>query len=170
MKNILPILVITALLAIRLVRYEDAQITFETPNNGVAGIETAANADAVLPEIQISFKPRKMEAIKLAEHFAKEFGMDSETLLCVLNQESGVESHDPLTGKLKCGDNGASCGIGQIKLETWRIIRKDAGWDTEDLRWNDSENIRTTAYGITHKWPTDWTGYRTCRDMGYKIK
>lgn len=169
MKKILPILILATFLGLTLRTKTDEKIVFI--ESGVKGEEDgpAANATPTRPAVAISFQGRKAEAIKLAQSTAKEFGMDPDTLLCVLNQESGVESHDPTTGNLKCGDNGASCGIGQIKLGTWKSIRKNAGWDTQDLRWNDSENIRTTAYGITHGWQEHWTGYRTCHAWGYEI-
>lgn len=118
-------------------------------------------------KVQISFPDRKTKAINMAREEADKFGVDQELLLCVLQDESGVESHDPKTGVLKCGDNGASCGIGQIKIGTWKLIRRQAGWDTEDQRENDYENIRTTAFGIANGWATHWTGYRKCKVAGY---
>jgi hypothetical protein len=169
MKKLLPILILALILGI-FAKKPNENIVFVKPEVKGERDGLAINAEPTIPEIEISFKSRKAQAIQLAYDAAKEFGMDPETLLCVLNRESGVESHDPATGKLKCGDNGASCGIGQIKLGTWESIRKTAGWDQEDKRWDDHENVRTTAYGITHGWEEHWTGFRDCRDMGYKIK
>ena len=115
----------------------------------------------------------KSHTIARATEIAHAFNINPETFVCVLNQESGLESrvrvNGELTDQLKCGDNGESCGLGQIKLGTWQSIRRHAGWSIDDLRGDDEENMKTTAYGLSTVWPEHWTGYRICRDMGYKL-
>lgn len=118
---------------------------------------------------QFAIIPSKEDREDIARYFAQKYGLVEDTFLCVLNHESGLTGWLP-DGSLKCGDNGRSCGIGQIQLPTWQSIRKSAGWSTEDLRGNDYENIKTTAYGMSHGWENHWTGYRICRADGYKLK
>lgn len=136
--------------------------------NPVGSVEKAVTTSKN-KEVNISSLDRKSETIQMAREIADQHGLDQEMLLCVLNDESGVESHNPKTGEVKCGDNGASCGIGQIKIGTWKLIRRQAGWSQEDNRANDYENIQTTAYGIMNGFASHWTGYRNCVKRGYKI-
>lgn len=128
--------------------------------------ETVRSSDSVYSRI-----PSLTEKEGVARYFADKFGINSETLLCTLRGESGIEGYTVKSGytELKCGDNGKSCGIGQIQLPTWKSMRKHAGWSTEDLRGNDFENIRTTAYGMSTVWAEHWTAYRNCKAKGYKL-
>ncbi len=105
---------------------------------------------------------------KDVRYVSKEFGINSEMLMCVLEHESGLQSRNK-DGSLKCGDGGRSCGLGQIQLQTWQSIRKHAGWSTEDERDNDFENMRTTAYGLSTVWPLHWTGYHICYQLGFRL-
>lgn len=97
----------------------------------------------------------------VARGFAAEYKINPDTFLCVLQKEAGFASRRP-DGSLKCGDGGASCGLAQIQLPTWISMRNHAGWSTDDLRHDDYENLRTTAYGLATLWREHWTGYRIC--------
>ena len=112
----------------------------------------------------------KRHTMAKAKEIAKEYDINYETFLCVLNGESGIESVSRVDGTLKCGDNGASCGLGQIKCPTWQSIRRHAGWDTDcSLRADDEENLKTTAYGLATVWKYHWTAYRNCEALGYSL-
>lgn len=105
---------------------------------------------------------------EVARSIASKFGINPDTFVCVLKKESGLYSRR--TDKsLKCGDNDKSCGLGQIQYPTWRSIRRHAGWSQDDLRGNDMENLKTTAYGLKNGWKYHWTGYRTCEKEGYYL-
>ena len=124
---------------------------------------------------KITLADEKTKNIQTAKKYAKEYGISSETLLCTLNMESGVEGFErdfrgELTTKTKCGDGGISCGVGQIKKATWTGIRKVCGLPTEDIRDNEEENIKTTACGMANGYEYHWTGYRNCEKLGYKLK
>ncbi len=108
------------------------------------------------------------DTVALARQVAKEFSLNEETFLCVLQYESGLNSRTA-DGSLKCGDNGRSCGLGQIQYPTWVSIRRNAGWSTDDLRGDDYENLRTTAYGLKTYWKYHWSGYRLCEAKGYSL-
>ena len=96
-----------------------------------------------------------------ARSIAREFNINEEVFVCTLRKESGLNSKWA-NGTLKCGDGGRSCGIAQIQLATWKSIRRHAGWSQDDLRADDTESMRTAAYGISTVWKYHWTGYRLC--------
>jgi len=195
MKYILPIILISILVSNYVkpihikkvsVDYKGYEQATDTPD--IKGAETEPPAEDIekapdfkyprtlqLDRFTISLADEKTSNIQMAKKYAKEFGINPETLLCTLNMESGVEGFErdfrgEITTKTKCGDNGVSCGIGQIQLRTWKSIRKNAGWSQEDLRDNQEENIKTTAYGMANGWAYHWTGYRNCEKLGYKVK
>lgn len=134
----------------------------------VPSSDTKANVGQNTASSMYAVIPNAKEREDIARHFAKKYGLNEETFICTLKKESGLNGWRP-DGSLKCGDNGASCGIGQIQLPTWKSMRKHAGWSTEDLRGNDYENIKTTAYGMATYWPEHWTGYRLCKAEGYEL-
>lgn len=109
------------------------------------------------------------DTVSLARQVARDFSINEDTFLCVLQHESGLNSRTA-DGSLKCGDNGRSCGLGQIQYPTWVSIRRNAGWSTEDLRGDDYENLKTTAYGLKTSWKYHWSGYRLCEAQGYSLK
>lgn len=108
-----------------------------------------------------STSPVLFDIREKAREIAKEFKINPDTFECVIEHESGFHSRRP-DGSLKCGDSGASCGLGQIQLATWKSIRRHAGWSEEDLRADDIENLRTTAYGLSTLWYEHWTAYQYC--------
>ena len=112
--------------------------------------------------------PNSGSTVDLARSVARETGINEETFLCVIQKESGFNSRR-LDGSLKCGDNGQSCGLGQIQLPTWMSIRRHAGWSQEDLRADDYENLKTTAYGLKNGWKYHWSAYRYCESQGYSL-
>lgn len=115
-----------------------------------------------------NYRLHKDAVIEKARQIAREYQINEEAFLCVIGKESGYESKNA-DGSLKCGDNGESCGLGQIKIGTWESIRRHAGWDIQDRRADDIENLKTTAYGLSTLWRNHWTGYRLCREEGYSL-
>ena len=128
---------------------------------------TPQNIIPTIPKASRTF-PVTGNTVDLARSVAKEIGINEDTFLCVIQKESGFNSRRP-DGSLKCGDNGLSCGLGQIQLPTWMSIRRHAGWSQDDLRADDYENLKTTAYGLKNGWKYHWSAYRYCESQGYTL-
>lgn len=110
------------------------------------------------------------EDVKLvASRIAVKYNINPEGFLCMIMRESGMNGKR-LNGQYKCGDSGASCGLTQIQCPTWISMRSKMGKDPDcSLVHDDYENLETAAYGVSTYWPEHWTGYRLCRDEGYRF-
>lgn len=141
-------------------------------------VETTVNVKYYLtpaPEILPSptnFNPPPILAsgntVEMARSLAREAGINDDMFVCIIQKESGFNSRR-VDGSLKCGDNGASCGLAQFQLPTWMSVRRHAGWSQEDLRADDYENLKTAAYGLKNGWKYHWTGYHVCASQGFTL-
>ena len=127
----------------------------------------------VAPTPTPTLKPVKItipsgDTVQLARSIAQQYNINEDAFLCIIQKESGFNSRRP-DGSLKCSDHGASCGLGQIQYPTWVSIRRKAGWSTEDLRADDTENLKTVAFGLTNGWKLHWTAYHVCKAQGYDL-
>lgn len=143
-------------------------ITFFSPLHADNTITTQVEVEVLpspTPTLSIS---SQLSTVDQAKKIAQQYNIPEGTFLCVIQYESGFQSHYS-DGSLKCGDSGRSCGLGQIQYPTWRSIRSHAGMSLDDLRGDDYENLITTAYGLTHGWKYHWTGYNICASQGYTL-
>lgn len=118
---------------------------------------------------QRTFTPNSSsQNVQLVKQLAGEFVINESAFMCTIQKESGFNGHYA-DGSIKCGDHGASCGIGQFQLGTFLSIRRHAGWSQEDLRGDDYESLKTVAYGLKNGWKYHWTAYKVCESQGYSL-
>lgn len=86
---------------------------------------------------------------------ANEFDYDEQTMLCVAMKESSMGMNK------RCGDNGHSCHIFQIKQPTWDYLiklMKEQSINTDYLEYsNYADQTYVTGWAIKNGLGNNWT-------------
>lgn len=112
---------------------------------------------SALAELEIT----EQSYAKQINYFAKLYGADSSLVKRVIDNESDGKHN-------KCGDNGLSCGIGQIQKTTWiDLEQKYNEVFKEDLNYTSQfDQLKLTTWSIANGYGNRWTAYRCIKNGG----
>jgi hypothetical protein len=104
----------------------------------------------------VDTKGASPQLINYIEKYAEEYGVSVRYLTCIAREESRFNSE-------AVGDSGKARGVYQFHLGTWQSFRRQMGLSTEDLRTDEEEATRTTAWAISKNLDGHWSVADECQ-------
>ena len=100
------------------------------------------------------------ELIRYINKYSDRYGVSASYMVCLAKAESQFNPE-------AVGDHNLAIGIWQYHLGTWRLFRGQMGLSTEDLRDDEEESTKTTAWALSQGLDNHWTPLRRgdCRNL-----